>query len=216
MCALILTVFTCSHLTSLGYLLSLFLVLIHHPEVQRRIQREVDEVVGRGRRPRVDDRPSMPYTEATVLEIFRYASNLPLTAGRKATKEMELTDFGLTIPKDTSIIINAWYIHHDERIFTDPWAFNPERFLDSHGRLLPPTDPKRIAVNNFGLGERMCPASDFAESRFFLYVTTLLQKFDLDPPTKREQLPSCDPRTYCPGTILQPRVFSTKITKRVN
>ncbi|KAK7497844.1 hypothetical protein BaRGS_00010978, partial [Batillaria attramentaria] len=44
----------------------------------------------------------------------------------------------------------------------------------------------------FGVGSRSCPGETFGRTRVFLYVTTLLQKFDILPPIKRE-IPPPDP-----------------------
>ncbi|XP_032655695.1 cytochrome P450 1A1 isoform X2 [Chelonoidis abingdonii] len=53
--------------------------LVTYPEIQKKIQKELDQVIGRERRPRLSDRPMLPYTEAFILEIFRHSSFLPFT-----------------------------------------------------------------------------------------------------------------------------------------
>ena len=45
--------------------------MLHNPEVQKKVQGELDVVVGRSRLPALDDLPFLPYTEATILEIIR-------------------------------------------------------------------------------------------------------------------------------------------------
>ena len=52
------------------------LYMMKYPDIQSRIQREIDEVVGRNRLPRMSDK--MPYTEATLMEVQRIASIVPL------------------------------------------------------------------------------------------------------------------------------------------
>lgn len=55
------------------------LYLMHYPDVRKRVQQEIDEVVGRGRLPSVKDKPQLIYTEATIMEIQRlgrYAKNI--------------------------------------------------------------------------------------------------------------------------------------------
>ena len=47
-------------------------VLVHYPHVQRRLQEEVDSVVGQGRRVAFRDREGMPYTRAFIKELLRY------------------------------------------------------------------------------------------------------------------------------------------------
>ncbi|XP_071070395.1 cytochrome P450 1A1 isoform X2 [Dasypus novemcinctus] len=53
--------------------------LVTRPGVQRKIQEELDTVIGRARRPRLSDRPQLPYLEAFILETFRHSSFLPFT-----------------------------------------------------------------------------------------------------------------------------------------
>ena len=48
-----------------------FLVLLHHPDIQSRIHNEIDDVVGRGRLPSLDDKNEMHYTQAFLLEAMR-------------------------------------------------------------------------------------------------------------------------------------------------
>jgi 26-hydroxylase len=52
--------------------------MLHHPEASRQVQEELDQVVGRKRLPRLEDRPYLPYTEATILEVLRISSVVPL------------------------------------------------------------------------------------------------------------------------------------------
>ncbi|XP_021573769.1 cytochrome P450 1A1 isoform X2 [Carlito syrichta] len=53
--------------------------LVTNPEVQRKIQEELDAVIGRERQPRLSDRPQLPYLEAFILETFRHSSFVPFT-----------------------------------------------------------------------------------------------------------------------------------------
>ena len=47
--------------------------LTYYPHIQQRIQKEIDEVVGRTRKPSVSDKPNLPLVEAIVLEATRMA-----------------------------------------------------------------------------------------------------------------------------------------------
>uniref|UniRef100_F7DQC8 Cytochrome P450 1A n=1 Tax=Ornithorhynchus anatinus TaxID=9258 RepID=F7DQC8_ORNAN len=62
--------------TSLSWSL---MYLVKYPEVQKKIQEELDMVIGRGRMPRLSDRSLLPYTEAFILESFRHSSFIPFT-----------------------------------------------------------------------------------------------------------------------------------------
>ena len=122
---------------------------------------------------------------------------------------------GAVIPRGTMLLHNQWFMHRDPSIWDDPWDFNPERFLDPKGQLLPATDPTRKNLQAFGVGARTCPGEVFAKSRVFLFVTTILQNYDLLKP-EATPLPSCDPRdNNVPGLIRQAPPFSCRLRRRV-
>ena len=53
-------------------LMTFIACMIHHPEVQRKGQAEIDKVVGSGRLPEFEDRASLPYVQAILQETMRY------------------------------------------------------------------------------------------------------------------------------------------------
>ncbi|XP_058521448.1 cytochrome P450 1A2-like isoform X2 [Ochotona princeps] len=53
--------------------------LVTKPQIQRKIQKELDTVIGRARKPQLSDRPKLPYLEAFILELFRHSSFVPFT-----------------------------------------------------------------------------------------------------------------------------------------
>jgi len=60
--------------------------LLHNPEVMKAVQEEMDQVVGRGRLPNLEDIPYLPYTESTILEVLRRSSIVPLGTTHAATR----------------------------------------------------------------------------------------------------------------------------------
>ena len=54
------------------------LAMLQHPEVQKHAQAEIDAVIGTSRLPDYDDRPNLPYIEATLMEILRMYPVAPL------------------------------------------------------------------------------------------------------------------------------------------
>ncbi|XP_027237770.2 methyl farnesoate epoxidase [Penaeus vannamei] len=57
------------------------------PEVRRKVQKEIDSVVGQNRFPSMADRMNLPYLEATMAEIFRFRGAAPLTVPHKALRD---------------------------------------------------------------------------------------------------------------------------------
>ncbi|CAG7832509.1 unnamed protein product, partial [Allacma fusca] len=108
--------------------------LIVHKEVQEKLQKEIDEVVGRHRAPVLTDRQFMPYTEAVISEVMRFSSIAPFALFHTAIQDTEFHRF--QIPKDTLILPNVYGVHFDPSIWGDPLNFRPERFIDANGKRL--------------------------------------------------------------------------------
>lgn len=64
--------------TSVSTILSLFLCMTLFPEAQTKAQAEIDSVIGRSRLPTLADRTSLPYVEALVSEVIRWAPVVPM------------------------------------------------------------------------------------------------------------------------------------------
>ncbi|XP_042660042.1 cytochrome P450 1A5 isoform X2 [Tyto alba] len=105
--------------------------LVTYPNIQKKIQEELDQTIGRERRPRLSDRGTLPYTEAFILEMFRHSSFMPFTIPHSTTRDTVLN--GYYIPKDRCVFVNQWEVNHDEKLWKDPLTFNPERFLSAEG-----------------------------------------------------------------------------------
>lgn len=174
-------------------LMNSFALLVEHTDVAKAIHAEIDKVIGNNRLPKISDKNSMPYTMATIWEILRYTSHMPLSIPHKVSKSYTLK--GFSIPKNAVLLPNLWYIHHDPTIWKDPWVFRPNRFLDSEGKLLHHEHKLMQSVLPFSTGQRKCPGEAMGLSRMFMYIVSVLQSFDLAPSTSG-QLPDNDPRHY--------------------
>ncbi|NXB71475.1 CP1A5 protein, partial [Donacobius atricapilla] len=148
--------------------------LVTYPNIQKRIQEELDQTIGRERRPRLSDRGTLPYTEAFILEMFRHSSFLPFTIPHSTTKDTALN--GYYIPKDRCVFINQWQVNHDEKLWKDPETFSPERFLSADGTKVNKEDGEKVLV--FGLGKRRCIGENIARWQVFLFLATLLQQLE--------------------------------------
>ncbi|PVD36528.1 hypothetical protein C0Q70_03513 [Pomacea canaliculata] len=196
--------------TSTELLKGFFLYMVHHPRVMKKVQEEIDRVLGQ-KIPSLEDRRSLPFTEAAILEALRVVSAAPLSLAHE-TREDFTTD-GFFISKGTIIFENIWSMNRDPTAWEDPEVFRPERFLDDEGQLLPPTHPTRWRFLPFGIGKRSCPGENFARSRAFLYVTTLLQQFDFLPPVNHDLLP-LTPDSWTEGVVLQLKPCYVTIKRR--
>ena len=194
-------------------LVDAFALLLVHSLVAKKIQEEVDRTVGSARLPQFSDKKDMPYTMATVYEVLRYTTAIaPLCLPHRVLKDEVLE--GYHIPKHSLILSNLWHIHHDPERWDEPWSFKPERFLNTEAKLLPPDHINRRNFLAFSTGHRDCPGENLGKSRMFLYITTVLQSFDLVPASSGE-LPDTDPNHYVPGTNLRVKSHLCRVVPRI-
>ncbi|KAH1010291.1 hypothetical protein HUJ05_004608 [Dendroctonus ponderosae] len=111
--------------SSLGFA-AMYMVL--NPDVQKKVQAELDEVVGRGKWPTLKDKGNLKYTQAVLLELQRISNLAPMGIAHRAVKTTKL--MGYDIAENTIILTNLYSLHMDPKIWENPKKFQPERFLD--------------------------------------------------------------------------------------
>ncbi|GFY48031.1 cytochrome P450 18a1 [Trichonephila inaurata madagascariensis] len=148
-------------------------IVAAYPDVQRKIQEEIMDVLGAERSPEFLDQKSMPFTHAVILEVMRWKSIVPINVLRYTLANTSIS--GYDIPQGTTIMANFWAVHHDPRNWEDPDTFKPERFLSPDGKSV----VKSPSYMPFSVGKRACPGETMAYMQIFLYFVYILQKFDL-------------------------------------
>ncbi|XP_070263639.1 cytochrome P450 1A2 isoform X2 [Myotis yumanensis] len=148
--------------------------LVTNPEIQQKIQEELDTVIGRARYPRLSDRAQLPYMEAFILETFRHSSFVPFTIPHSTTRDTTLN--GFYIPKERYVFINQWHVNHDQKLWGDPSEFRPERFLTADGTTINKTLSEKVML--FGMGKRRCIGEVLAKWEVFLFLAILLQRLE--------------------------------------
>ena len=73
-----------------------------HPEIQKRAQEEIDQVVGNQRLPEFHDRESMPYTDAIYREVMRIRPAFPSGVPHASTEDDVYN--GYFIPKGRTLL----------------------------------------------------------------------------------------------------------------
>ncbi|XP_003439927.1 cytochrome P450 2J6 [Oreochromis niloticus] len=151
------------------------LYMIYYPDIQERVQAEIDAVVGSSRQPSMSDREKMPYTDAVIHEIQRMANIIPLNLAHMTSKDTTLNNYA--VPKGTIIITLLHSVLCDESMWETPHTFNPQHFLDQDGKF-----KKREAFMPFAAGKRVCLGEQLARMELFLFFTSLLQRFSFTAP----------------------------------
>ncbi|XP_069500529.1 cytochrome P450 2G1-like [Ambystoma mexicanum] len=157
------------------------LILMKYPDVQEKVQEEIDNVVGERSTPAFEDRLKMPYTNAVVHEIQRFSDIVPLGAAHSVTRDIPFREFVIT--KGTDIFPMLTTAHKDPTYFRDPNNFNPEHFLDDKGNFM-----KNDAFMPFSIGKRNCPGISLAQTELFLLLTSILKNFHLKSLTDLNEL----------------------------
>ncbi|KAM9305504.1 uncharacterized protein PAF06_014065 [Gastrophryne carolinensis] len=161
---------------------ALFLMM-KYPEIQKKVQEEIQEHIKPGQLPSVEDRKNMPYTDAVIHEVQRFANIVPLNLMHTCAKDVYFR--GYCIPKGTDVIPLLTSVLYDKTQWKTPYEFNPNHFLDESGKFV-----RQDAFMPFSAGKRICAGEGLAKMELFLFFTGLLQTFTFYPPpgVSREDL----------------------------
>jgi len=151
------------------------LQMIHNPDVQKKVQNELDSVVGKHRLPTLEDMKDLHYTRATIYESMRRNTVTPIGVARMATRDVVVE--GRFIPKDSHVLPLIHAVHMDPEIWDCPEEFRPERFLNEEGKVQKPKE-----FMPFSAGQRMCPGDQIAEMELQIFFTSLLHVYEIKNP----------------------------------
>ncbi|CAH9075399.1 unnamed protein product [Cuscuta epithymum] len=194
---------TAVHLT---WLMSL---VVNHANVMERLRDEIDSKVGKDRWVEDADIKDFHYLHAVVKETLRLYPPLPTYTPHVAVEDCKVG--GYDIPKGTHLYVNAWKVHRDPRIWSEPDKFRPERFLvDAAGPETPPPW-KNFEYIPFGSGRRSCIGNTYAMQVTYLIIARFIQGFNLETPSNErldmsEGLGITLPRATPLDVVITPRL----------
>ncbi|WKA09889.1 hypothetical protein VitviT2T_027499 [Vitis vinifera] len=143
-------------------------LLLNHPTVLDKVKTELDCKIGHQRLVEEPDLSDLPYLRAIVNETLRLFPAAPLLVAHESSDDCSIG--GYDVRGGTMLLVNAWAIHRDAKVWEDPTSFRPERFEGGEGeacRFIP-----------FGLGRRGCPGAGLANRVMGLALAALVQCFE--------------------------------------
>jgi len=162
------TVFMAGHETSATVMAWAWYLIWQHPEVERRLQRELLNVSGE-RRPTFEDLPRLTYTRMVIEEAIRMFPPAWLIPRSTLADD---TIGGLSVKAGTTVLISPYVVHRHPDFWEDAERFDPDRFA-----------PERTIIRHayipFGEGPRLCIGNSFAMMEMQLILAMIAQTYHL-------------------------------------
>lgn len=204
--------------TTSSIIIAFMHALTKWPEVQKKAQKQIDEVVGDNRSPTMDDYAQLPYVAACVKEAMRWRPVVPLGFPHVLSEDDVVGD--MVLPKGSQIFINAYGMQHDPVRFENPDEFNPDHYegVTELASELANGDWEKRDHFGYGSGRRICPGMHVAERNLFLAIAKLLWALNIDPAVNAAGQ-SIDPdvsneKAYSAGFLVCAEPFPCNISVR--
>ncbi|XP_058764061.1 flavonoid 3'-monooxygenase CYP75B137-like [Vicia villosa] len=150
--------------------------MMNKPEVLRKVQEELESVVGKNNLVEESHIHKLPYLHAVMKETLRLHPVLPLMVPHCPSETTNVG--GYTIPEGSRVFVNVWAIHRDPSIWENPLEFDPRRFLDGKWDYC----GNDFSYFPFGSGRRICAGIAMAERTVLYFTATLVHLFDWSIP----------------------------------
>ncbi|XP_059433243.1 cytochrome P450 71AU50-like [Corylus avellana] len=152
--------------------------LMKNPQVMKKVQKELEDVVGLERMVEESDLDSLEYLDMVLKETFRLHPIAPLLLPHEATEDCTIN--GFHIPHKSRVMINVWAIGRDPSVWSDAEKFFLERFVGSNIEVR----GRDLQLIPFGSGRRGCPGMQLGLTVVRLVVAQLVHCFDWELPEK--------------------------------
>uniref|UniRef100_A0A2N9HZZ9 Uncharacterized protein n=1 Tax=Fagus sylvatica TaxID=28930 RepID=A0A2N9HZZ9_FAGSY len=150
--------------------------LLNHSQVLKKARVELDNQIGQEKLIDEQDVSKLHYLQNIISETLRLYPAAPLLLPHMASDDCTIG--GYDVPRETMLLVNAWAIHRDPKVWDDATSFKPERFESGENdihKLMP-----------FGLGRRACPGAGLAQRTVGLTLGSLIQCFDWEKINEEE------------------------------
>uniref|UniRef100_A0A670ZHC8 Cytochrome P450 family 2 subfamily J member 2 n=1 Tax=Pseudonaja textilis TaxID=8673 RepID=A0A670ZHC8_PSETE len=172
------------------------LYMVLYPDIQAKVQQEIDTFLIPGQSVCYEDRKKLPYTNAVVHEIQRFSNIISTGMPRYCLRDTKIQKF--LIRKGTTVFPNMASALYDSNEWETPLTFNPNHFLDEDGNFT-----CREAFIPFSIGHRVCVGENLAKTELFLFFSNLMHTFNFYLPNGSKDI-KLDP---VGGGTLKPRPF---------
>ncbi|KAB1207044.1 Isoflavone 2'-hydroxylase [Morella rubra] len=151
--------------------------LLNHPDVLMKARAELDCQVGQEKLVEEQDVSRLHYLQSIVSETLRLYPAAPLLVPHMSSNDCTIG--GYDVPSGTMILVNAWDIHRDPKVWDDATSFKPERFESGQ-------DQNSHKLIPFGIGRRACPGAGLAQRTMGLTLASLIQCFEWERVSEEE------------------------------
>lgn len=161
--------------------------LVNHPNIQQKIRDEIQTTLKGG--PITESTlEQLPYLQATLKETLRLHTPIPLLVPHMNLEEASLG--GYTIPKESKVVVNAWWLANNPEWWRNPKEFRPERFLEEEGGTEATVGGGKVDFRflPFGVGRRSCPGIILALPILGMIIAKLVSNFEMKPPNGEEKV----------------------------
>ncbi|KAL4715671.1 hypothetical protein ACJJTC_006250 [Scirpophaga incertulas] len=163
--------------------------LAFNPEVQKKVQREIDMVLSKHNQKFTFDAISeLTYLDWTFKEGMRLFPSLGYLA-RKCTRKFTIPELNLTIDEGVTVSIPLEGLQTDPQYFEDPFTFRPERFDPENNKKI-----NKYIYMPFGEGPRACIGARLGHMQSLAGLATILSKFTVEPAPETKRRLSVEPK----------------------
>ncbi|EMD37266.1 hypothetical protein CERSUDRAFT_50620 [Gelatoporia subvermispora B] len=186
-----------------------FLAMIFHPDVQAKAQDELDTVLGGGRLPELSDQASMPDITCVMKESLRWKPVASINLPHRLTQDDVYR--GYQIPRVSIVCSNNRAILHDEDVYPNSPAFDPDRFMRDGALNTELQDPATVAL---GFGRRICPGRYMAQDMHWIAIASVLTTFNIIKEVNEGGEEVMPETRSLPGFVSHPMPFKCTIRPR--
>eukprot|EP01080_Neovahlkampfia_damariscottae_P011887 gene11887-5214_t len=162
------------HDTTSSLVSNTIFMLCAHQDIQEKLRTEILSAVGDKEHISYEDIENLTYLQQVVNESFRMIPPVP-EIDRETEKDMFVGD--MFVPKGTIIGINIYGLHHNPKIWKDPYSFNPDRWNEDNLKDIPNL---RYSFIPFSVGPRDCVGKIFAKAEGPLILSLILRNFKVE------------------------------------